>query len=192
MTGSKDTVIWLPTTYTVCQTPFICMKWIWYEYAGDGRSQSYPTECAQWEIHSKSYNPAHPFGAMVWYGVVANMTTSHGWRLYNTFYRYEVNLVWVCRGWEVPIISYSMFPVRTPLRILRLAHSLLEWWYGMVLHPKGHPPHIKHDKHFLYIWSGSCMSMEGMGDINHTLQHIPSEKPTQNPTTQPNPFGVMV
>jgi hypothetical protein len=48
MTGSKDTVIWLPTTYKVCQMPFICMKWIWYEYAGDGRAQSYPTACPQW------------------------------------------------------------------------------------------------------------------------------------------------
>jgi len=24
----KDTLIWLPTTYRVCQAPFICMKWI--------------------------------------------------------------------------------------------------------------------------------------------------------------------
>ena len=25
---SKDTLILLPTTYRLCQTPFICMKWI--------------------------------------------------------------------------------------------------------------------------------------------------------------------
>jgi hypothetical protein len=50
----------------------------------------------------------------------------------NTFYRYEVNLVWVCRGWEVPIISYSMSPVRTPLRILLLLPSPPFWSDGMV------------------------------------------------------------
>ena len=138
MTGSKDTLIWLPTTYKVCQTPFICMKWIWYEYAGDGRSQSYPTACPQWEIHSKSYNPARPFGAMVWYGVVANMTACHGWRLLNTFCRYEVNLVWVWSGWEVPIISYSMSPVRTPLRILLpspLPFGVMVWYGVAPLRP---------------------------------------------------------
>jgi hypothetical protein len=29
-------------------SPFICMKWIWYEYAGDGRSQSYPRLAADY------------------------------------------------------------------------------------------------------------------------------------------------
>jgi hypothetical protein len=45
------------------------MKWIWWEYEVDGRSQSYPTVCPQCEIHSKSYDPVHPFRVMVWYGV---------------------------------------------------------------------------------------------------------------------------
>ena len=48
------------------------------------------------------------------------MTASHGWRLLNTFYRYEVNLVWVLSGWEVLIISYSMSPGRNLLKIPRL------------------------------------------------------------------------
>jgi len=122
---SKDTLIWLPTTYeVVCQTPFICIKWIWYEYEGDGRHQSYPTACPQWETHTVSYNPAHPF---------------------------------------------------------------TEWWYGMVLHPYGHPLHIKHAKHLLYVWTGFCISMKGMGGPNHILQHVPREKPTENPTTVPTP-----
>jgi hypothetical protein len=43
-----------PTTYKVCQTPFLCMKWIWYEYEVDGRAQSYPTACPQWESHWSS------------------------------------------------------------------------------------------------------------------------------------------
>jgi hypothetical protein len=60
--------IWPPTTYKACQTPFICMKWIWYEYEVDGRSQSYPTACPQWEPHSKSYDPAHPLEW--WYSMV--------------------------------------------------------------------------------------------------------------------------
>jgi hypothetical protein len=51
----------LPTTYKAWQTLFICMKWIWYEYAWDERSQSYPTACPQWEPHSESYDPAYPF-----------------------------------------------------------------------------------------------------------------------------------
>ena len=66
--------------------------------------------------------------------------TSHGWRLLNTFYRYEVDLVLVWRGWEVPIISYSMSPVRNhdKNKILRPSPPHLEWWYGMVL--LGSPP----------------------------------------------------
>jgi hypothetical protein len=138
-----------PTTYKAWQTLSIGMKWIWYEYAGDGRSQSYPTAYPQWEPHSESYDPAHPFWSdgMVWW--CGNITASHGWSLLNTFYRYEVDLVWVWSGCEVLIISYSMSPVRTPLRILRLAHSLLEWWYSMVLQQYGCQPWLKAFKHFL-------------------------------------------
>ena len=40
----------------------------------------------------------------------------------NTFYMYKVNLVWVWRGWEVAIISYSMSPGRNLLKILPLSH----------------------------------------------------------------------
>ncbi len=40
--------------------------------------------------------------------------------------------------------------------------------------------------------SESGMSMKWMGGPNHILQHVPSEKPTENPMTQPTPFGVMV
>ena len=36
------------------------------------------------------------------------------------------------------------------------------------------------------------MSMKWMGGLNHILQHVPSENPTQIPTTQPTPLGVMV
>jgi hypothetical protein len=100
------------------------VKRLLFVWSGSGMSMQ------GWEVPIISYSmspvrnplkilqPSPPFGAMVWYGVVANMTASHGWRIYNTFYRYEVNLAWVCRGWEGPIISYSMSPVRTPLRIL--------------------------------------------------------------------------
>ena len=35
------------------------------------------------------------------------------------------------------------------------------------------------------------MSMQGIGGPNHILQHVPSEVLTQNPTTQPTPFGAM-
>jgi hypothetical protein len=77
------------------------------------------------------------------------MTASHGWRLLNTFYRYEVDPVWVWSGWEVLIISYSMSPVRTPLKILRLAHPLLEWCYSMVLWHYDCQPWLKTFKHFL-------------------------------------------
>ena len=95
-----------------------------------------------------------------------NMTASHCWRLLNTFYRYEVDLVWVWSGWEVLIISYSMSPVRrTPLRILRLAHSFLEWWYSMVLWQYGCQPWLKAFKHFLYVWSGSGVSMKWILDL---------------------------
>ena len=135
------------------------MKWIRYEYELDRRLQSYPTACPQWEPHSKSDWPT-PFWSdgIVW--CCSNMAASHGWSLLNTFYRYEVDLVWVWSGCEVLIISYSMSPVRTPLRILRLAHSLLEWWYSMVLWQYGCQPWLKAFKHFLYVWSGSGVSMK--------------------------------
>ena len=125
-----------------------CMKWIWYEYAENGRSQSYPTACPQWEPHSKSYDWPTPSWSdgIVW--CCGIMAASHGWRLLNTFHRYEVNLVWVWSGWEVPIISYSMSPVRTPLKILRLAQPL-EWWYSMVLWHYDCQPWLKAFKHFL-------------------------------------------
>ena len=73
-------------------------------------------------------------------------------------------------------------------KILQPSPPFLEWWYDMVLHPYGHPPHIKHAKHLLYVWSRSGMSMKWMGGRNHILQHVPSEKPRQNPTAQPTPF----
>jgi hypothetical protein len=34
--------------------------------------------------------------------------------------------------------------------------------------------------------------MQGLGGPNHILQHVPNEKSTQNPSTQPTSFGVMV
>ena len=34
--------------------------------------------------------------------------------------------------------------------------------------------------------------MKWMGGPNHILQHDPSEKPAENPTTVPTPFRVMV
>jgi len=36
------------------------------------------------------------------------------------------------------------------------------------------------------------MSIKWMGGSNHILQHVLSEKPTQNPTTVPTPSRVMV
>ncbi len=36
------------------------------------------------------------------------------------------------------------------------------------------------------------MSMKWIGGPNHILQHVPSEKSTQNPTTGPPPVRVMV
>ena len=89
-----------------------------------------------------------PFGVMVVW-CCGNMTTSHGWRLLNTFYMYEVDPVWVWSGWEVLIISYSMSPVRNPLKILRLCPLLLECWYGMVLWQYDCQPWSKAFKHFL-------------------------------------------
>ena len=117
---------------------------------------------------------------MVWCGGI--MTASHGWRLLNTFYRYEVNLVRVWSGWAVLIISYSMSPRRNPLKILRLCPvpTASEWWYGMVLWHYDCQPWLKAFKHFLYVWSESGMSMKWMGGPNHILQHVPKEKPTEN------------
>jgi len=100
-------------------------------------------------IPLKFLRPSPPLWewCMIW--CCGIMTASHGWRLLNTFYRYEVDLVWVWSGWEVLIISYSMSPVRVPLKILLLAHSLLEWWYCMVLWQYGCQPWLKAFKHFL-------------------------------------------
>jgi len=96
---------------------------------------------------------------MVWFCGI--MTTSHGWRLLNTLYRCEVNLVRVWRGWEVPIISYSMSPVRNHDKILRPSPHLLEWWYGMVLWHYDYQPWLKAFKHIyryevnlVRVWRG--------------------------------------
>ena len=121
---SKDILIWLPTTYKACQTPFICIKWIWYEYEVDGRLLS---------LHNSN----------IW---------ANNW---------DHLLCWGC-------------------------HLQSD---GMVFHPYGHPPQIKHAKHLLYVWSGSGMSMKWMGGRNHILQHV---RCTQYPTTQSTPFRLMV
>ena len=100
------------------------VKRLLYVWSGSGMSMQRmggPNHILQQHVPSEKWfkilQPSPPLLEQ-WYGVVANMTASHGRRLLNTFYRYEVNLVWVWSGWEVPIISYSMSPVRTPLRIL--------------------------------------------------------------------------
>ena len=128
--------LWPPTTYKACQTPFICMKWIWYEYeVGSG-----------WEVPIISYSmsPVRNHNKILrlcppllewWYGMVLWHYDCQPWlQLLNTLYRYEVNLVWVwTSGWEIPIISYSMSPVRNPLKIQRLCPPLIVMvWYGVV------------------------------------------------------------
>ena len=164
------------------------MKWIWCEYEVDGVSQSYPTACPQWEPHSKSYDWPTPFwsDSIVW--CCGNMAASHGSRLLNTFYRYEVDLVWVWIGWEVLIISYSMSPVRTPLWILLGFFCSDGMVWGCTL--KATHRIWSKSNTFLYVWRGSPVSMKWMGGPNHILQHVPSEKPTENPTTVPcaHPF----
>jgi hypothetical protein len=42
------------------------------------------------------------------------------------------------------------------------------------------PPLIKYVNCLLYVWSGSGMSMQGMGSPNHILQHVPSENSKVN------------
>jgi hypothetical protein len=100
------------------------LVWVWRMGGPNHILQHVPSE-------NPTQNPTtgpSPF----WVMCCGNMTFSHCWRHLNTFYRYEVDLVWVWSGWEVPIISYSMSPVRTPpRRILRLAHPLF-WSDGIV------------------------------------------------------------
>ena len=47
--------------------------------------------------------------------------------------------------------------------------QLAEGWYGMVLLPYGHPPHIKHAKRLLYVWDGFGMSMTWMRGPYHYI-----------------------
>ena len=83
-----------------------------------------------------------------------------------------------------PNYILQLVPSEKPTQYPTTQLTLAEWWYGMVLHPYSHPPHIKHAKHLLYyVWIQSGMSMKWMGGPNHILQHVPSEKPTENPTT---------
>jgi hypothetical protein len=51
------------------------------------------------------------------------------------------------------------------------------------LHPDDCQPQYKMRKHIIYVWSESGISMKGMGGPNHILQHVPSEKPRESPTT---------
>jgi hypothetical protein len=100
---------------------------------------------------------------MVW--CCGIMTASHGWRLLNTFYMYEMNLVRVWRGRGVAIISYSMSPVRNHDKILRPSPPLLEWWYGMVLWHYDCQPWLKAFTHFLCVWNESGKSMKWILDL---------------------------
>jgi len=125
-----------------------------------------------------------------------SMTAHHMLSMSNTLYMYKVDLVWVWSGWEDLIITqqYMHFKILTPLLLLLLSPEPTLFrvmvWYGVAsLRP---PTAYKGCQHLLYVWSGSGMSMKWMGGPNHILQHVPSEKPRQNPMTQPTPFGVMV
>ena len=121
------------------------------------------------------------------------MIAHHIWSsMPNTFYMYKVNMVHISmKGMGGPDHILQHVPREKPTQYPTTQLTLLEWWYGMVLHPYGHPPHIKHAKHLLYVWTESCISMKRMGGPNHILQRVPSEKPTQNPTTGPwpNPYS---
>ena len=90
-----------------------------------------------------------------------SMTANHMLSMSNTLYMYKVDLVWVWSGWEDLIITqqYMHFKILTPL--LLLSPPFLEWWYGMVLHLYGHPPHIKgantfymYEVDLVWVWSG--------------------------------------
>ena len=65
---------------------------------------------------------------------------------------------------------------------------------GVRTHSYDCPPHKKYVKHLVFVWSGSGVSIQGLGGPNHILQHVPSENPTLNPTTGdwPTPFWSII
>jgi len=129
---------------------------------------------------------------MVWYGMVLQPSghpphIKHAIHLLYVWSGSGMSMKWM--GGPNHILQHV--PVRNQLKILRLCPLLLEWWYGMVLWHYDCQPWLKAFKHFLCMkWI--CMSMKWMGGPNHILQHVPSEKPRQNPTTLPTPSRVMV
>jgi hypothetical protein len=129
---------------------------------------------------------------MVW--CCGNMTVGHGWRLLNTFYRYEVDLVWVWSGWEVLIISYSMSPVRTPLKILRLRPILPFWSDGILVWccgnmTVGHGWRLlntfyRYEVDLVWVWSGWEVLI-----ISYSMSLVSTPPESYDPA---HPFGVMV
>jgi len=127
-----------------------------------------------------------PFRVMVWYGAASL------WPPTTLKYAKHIIYVWSRSG-------RSMKRMGGPNHILQHVPSEkprqnpttqpTPFWS---VHPYGHPPYIKHAKHLLYVWSRSGKSMKWMGGPNHILQHVPSEKPTENPTTVRTPSRVMV
>jgi hypothetical protein len=127
------------------------MKWIWYEYAGDGRSQSYPTARPQREPHSESYYPAHPFRLMVWYGD-APLRPPATYKVCQTpficmkwiWYEYAE----VGRSQSYPTARPQCEPHSNPTTGLLPPIGVI---YGMVLWHSDYQPWLKAFKHFLYV-----------------------------------------
>jgi len=118
----------------------------------------------QWRCRSSFLSPFSPQPPKIhlsW----GPFTSKDGWELHNSN-------IWAKNCPPPPLL-------RLPL--------LAEWWYGIMLHPYGHPPHIKHAKH-LYMYEVDLVwVMKWIGGCNHILQHVPSEKPTLN-STPAQPF----
>jgi hypothetical protein len=120
---------------------FICMNWIWYEYEVDGKSQSYPTACPQWEPHLEYYDWPTLFRVMVWYGVgvvaiwlpamvegFQTLSIGMNWILYE--YEVDPSLNFVMVVWFVP--SYSIVRVTR-----RPGHGRwrIYYYYGQIVYP---------------------------------------------------------
>ena len=125
------------------------------------------------------------------------MTTRHSWRRWNTLYMYEVDLVGVWRGLEVPIISYSMSPVRIPLKFLRpispsppLWEWCMVWCCGIMTANHGWRllnTFYRYEVNLVWVWSGWEVPI-----ISYIMSPVRNQDKILHPTTGPPPFGVMV
>ena len=138
------------SSYKVCQALYTCMKLIWYEYEVDERILSLHNSM----IHVKNlHTHLQTWPRLLYYDDSRVRTQSYDCPPHIKYVKLLL-YVWTGSGVSMqgmggPNHILQHVPSENPLKILRLAQPLLEWWYSMVLWHYGCQPWLKAFKHFL-------------------------------------------